>query len=114
MTHGGYRGEPTASSRADPFGADPFDPFTSGAIGAPETPATQQQETHTLATLSVVFAFVFAPAGVILGHLALSQIHQTGQRGRDRALVHPREDGATTDRRARDRFASRPLLAPRS
>ena len=86
MTHGGYRGEPTASSRADPFGADPFDPFTGGATGAPETPAPQQ-ETHTLATLSVVFAFVFAPAGLILGHLALSQIHQTGQRGRDRALV---------------------------
>ncbi|WP_232004866.1 DUF4190 domain-containing protein [Mycobacterium sp. ACS1612] len=78
MTHGGYRG--------DPFGADPFDPFTS-APAAPETPAPQQQETHTLATLSVVFAFVFAPAGLILGHLALSQIHQTGQRGRDRALV---------------------------
>ena len=64
-----------------------FDPFTGGATGAPETPAPQQQETHTLATLSVVFAFVFAPAGLILGHLALSQIHQTGQRGRDRALV---------------------------
>ena len=87
MTHGGCRGEPTASSRADPFGADPFDPFTGGATGAPETAAPQQQETHTLATLSVVFAFVFAPAGLILGHLALSQIHQTGQRGRDRALV---------------------------
>ena len=87
MTHGGYRGEPTASSRGDPFGADPFDPFAGGATGAPETPAPQRQETHTLATLSVVFAFVFAPAGVILGHLALSQIHQTGQRGRDRALV---------------------------
>ena len=78
MTHGGYRG--------DPFGADPFDPFTS-APAAAETPAPQQQETHTLATLSVVFAFVFAPAGLSLGHLALSQIHQTGQRGRDRALV---------------------------
>jgi hypothetical protein len=86
MTHGGYRGEPTASSRGDPFGADPFDPFTGGATGAPDT-APQQRETHTLATLSVVFAFVFAPAGLILGHLALSQIHQTGQRGRDRALV---------------------------
>jgi eukaryotic-like serine/threonine-protein kinase len=86
MTHGGYRGEPPASSRGDPFGADPFDPFTGGAT-AQETPAPQQQETHTLATLSVVFAFVFAPAGLILGHLALSQIHQTGQRGRDRALV---------------------------
>jgi hypothetical protein len=77
MTH--YRG--------DPFGADPFDPFTGSAAGAPATPAPQQHETHTLATLSVVFAFVFAPAGLVLGHLALSQIHRTGQRGRDRALV---------------------------
>jgi hypothetical protein len=30
---------------------------------------------------------VSAPAGVILGHVALSQIHETGDRGRDRALV---------------------------
>lgn len=40
-----------------------------------------------MATLSVVFAFVFAPAGAVLGHLGLSQIKRTGQRGRDRALV---------------------------
>ncbi len=40
-----------------------------------------------LATLSVVFAFVFAPAGLILGHLGLAQIRHSGQRGRDRALV---------------------------
>lgn len=40
-----------------------------------------------MATLSVVFAFVFAPAGLILGHLGLAQIRHTGQRGRDRALV---------------------------
>ncbi|WP_197694104.1 sensor domain-containing protein [Mycobacterium sp. 852002-40037_SCH5390672] len=40
-----------------------------------------------MATLSVVFAFVFAPAGLILGHLGLAQIRRTGQRGRDRALV---------------------------
>ncbi|MFG1929988.1 DUF4190 domain-containing protein [Mycobacterium sp. NPDC048908] len=84
MTHG-YRGERPSSG--DPFGADPFDPFGASPPDAQETPAAPQQETHTLATLSVVFAFVFAPAGLILGHLALSQIHQTGERGRDRALV---------------------------
>src|SRR5258705_327268 len=87
MTHGGYRGEPPASSRGDPFGADPFDPFTGGATGAQETPAPQQQETNTFASLSVVFAFVFAPVGVVLGHLGLSQIRRTGQRGHDRALI---------------------------
>ena len=93
MTDGGYDRGPAAPFGSDPFGAGPFagDPFTAGQPGdgatrAP-TPASQQQETNTLATLSVVFAFVFAPAGVILGHVALSQIHETGDRGRDRALV---------------------------
>ncbi len=93
MTHGGYGGGPAAPSGGDPFGGDAFagDPFGVGGPGASAShgPAltSQQQETNTLATLSVVFAFVFAPAGVILGHLALSQIHQTGNSGRDRALV---------------------------
>jgi len=40
-----------------------------------------------LATLSVVFAFVFAPVGALLGHLGLAQIHRSGERGRDRALI---------------------------
>jgi uncharacterized Tic20 family protein len=93
MTHGGYGGGPAAPSGDDPFGGDVFagDPFGVGRPGASASqgpaPTSQQQETNTLATLSVVFAFVFAPAGLILGHLALSQIHQTGNRGRDRALV---------------------------
>ena len=93
MTDGGYGGGPAATSGGDPFGAGPFagDPFAAGepSAGAARvpTPTSQQQETNTLATLSVVFAFVFAPAGVILGHVALSQIHETGDRGRDRALV---------------------------
>jgi uncharacterized Tic20 family protein len=93
MTHGGYGGGPGAPSAGDPFGGDPFaaDPFAVGRPGASASqapaPASQQGETNTLATLSVVFAFVFAPAGAILGHLALSQIHETADRGRDRALV---------------------------
>ena len=40
-----------------------------------------------MATLSLVFAFLFAPAGAILGHLGLAQIRRTGELGRDRALV---------------------------
>jgi hypothetical protein len=93
MTDGGYGGGRAAPSGGDPLGEDPFvgDPFAVGRPGASASrtpaPTSQQQETNTLATLSVVFAFVFAPAGVILGHLALSQIHETGDRGRDRALV---------------------------
>ena len=44
-------------------------------------------EVNTLATLSVVSAFVFAPVGAVLAHLALGQIRVRGQRGRDRALI---------------------------
>lgn len=93
MTDDGYGRGPAAPSGGDPFGRDPFvgDPFAVGRPGASASrthaSTSQQRETNTLATLSVVFAFVFAPAGVVLGHLALSQIHKTGDRGRDRALV---------------------------
>ena len=96
MAQGGFGGGPGFPAGGNPFGADPFggDPFavgppaqnaSGGAAGS--TPQRPGEETNTLATLSVVFAFVFAPAGAILGHVGLSQIHETGERGRDRALV---------------------------
>jgi hypothetical protein len=40
-----------------------------------------------LAIWSIVFAFVFAPIGAVLGHVALNQIRRGFQRGRDLALV---------------------------
>lgn len=72
----------------NPFGPSPF----GGSLPTPGQPpplppSAPRAEANTLATLSVVFAFVFAPVGVILGHVGLSQIRRTGQRGRDRALV---------------------------
>ncbi|MET7831208.1 DUF4190 domain-containing protein [Micromonospora sediminicola] len=36
---------------------------------------------NVLAILSLVFAFVFAPAGIVCGHLAKRQIRQTGEEG---------------------------------
>lgn len=42
---------------------------------------------NALATLSLVFAFVFAPAGAVLGHLGLRQIRRTGEPGRERAVA---------------------------
>ncbi|MUL85854.1 MULTISPECIES: sensor domain-containing protein [unclassified Mycolicibacterium] len=80
----------------DPFGGNPFGQNQFGQYppgqppyaGPPMAPlAPPPDEVNSLATLSVVFAFLFAPAGVVLGHLGLSQIKRTGQRGRDRALV---------------------------
>ncbi len=81
----------------DPFGGNPFGQYPTGQTpyggppmvpGPPHPPGPPpHDEVNSLATLSVVFAFVFAPAGAVLGHLGLSQIKRTGQRGRDRALV---------------------------
>jgi peptidyl-prolyl cis-trans isomerase B (cyclophilin B) len=96
MTHGGYGG-----GQPDPFGPDPYrgppstegyspPPVTQGfspGQGFPPSSGTPHGEVNTLATLSIVFAFVFAPAGAALGHLALSQIKQRGERGRERAIV---------------------------
>ncbi|MEH1166691.1 DUF4190 domain-containing protein [Micromonospora sp. CPCC 205539] len=46
--------------------------------GPPPGPA---RGTNVLAILSLVFAFVFAPAGVVLGHLAKRQIRTSGEDG---------------------------------
>jgi hypothetical protein len=43
--------------------------------------------TNTLAVLSLVFSFIVAIVGVILGHVALSQIARTGQEGRGLAIT---------------------------
>ena len=96
MTHGGYGGGQPDPLVPDPFGGPPSThgygppPVTQGfspGQGFPPPSGTPSGEVNTLATLSIVFAFVFAPAGAALGHVALSQIKQRGQRGRERAIV---------------------------
>ncbi|WP_236718521.1 DUF4190 domain-containing protein [Actinoplanes sp. TFC3] len=37
--------------------------------------------TNTMAILALVFAFVFAPAAIVMGHVAKKQIRQTGEGG---------------------------------
>lgn len=71
-----------------PSWPNPFDP------GAPPPPPHDQPpppppsgEVNTLATLSVVFAFLLAPVGAVLGHFALKDIRRRGDLGRNRALV---------------------------
>ncbi|MEC4763903.1 sensor domain-containing protein [Mycobacterium sherrisii] len=68
----------------DPLGRAPHTP---PPVFVPPPPPPQPPPVNTFATLSVVFAFVFAPVGAILGHLGLAQIRRTGELGRDRALV---------------------------
>jgi hypothetical protein len=80
----------------DPFGAPPPSfgappPFGAPSAGPPiygaPPPAGHTPPPNTFATLSLIFAFIFAPAGAILGHVGLNQIRRTGQSGRDRALI---------------------------
>lgn len=89
--HGADAGDPFAN---DPFGTAPPWPQY-GAVSSPTQmhpspgsgPPAPRSEANTLATLSVIFAFVFAPAGAVLGHLALSQIKRAHQPGRRRAML---------------------------
>lgn len=44
-------------------------------------------KTNTLAILSLVFAFVFWPLGIVFGHGALRQIRRTDESGRGLAVA---------------------------
>jgi hypothetical protein len=114
MTYGGYGNGPSDPFGGDPFGGTPSggQGYGSGApsygpqnVGYPGAspgypgggphpggglgtlPPPPQGEVNTLSTLSIVFAIVFAPVGAVLGHVALHQIHQRNERGRERALI---------------------------
>ena len=85
---GGYsQGQPSANYTYSQFPyAQPSYP-TSGY--APNTPTQgySNPQWNTLAILSVVFLFVFMPASLALGFLALSEIKKTGERGKVLAIV---------------------------
>lgn len=52
------------------------------------TPYPEQKSgTNVLAIIALVGAFVFPLAGVICGHIALSQIKRTGESGRGLAIA---------------------------
>lgn len=45
------------------------------------------RQTNTLAIAALVCAFVFAPLGIVFGHLSLSQIKKSGEEGRGLAIA---------------------------
>lgn len=53
--------------------------YTASAYGPPPT--------NTMAILSLIFAFVFAPVGIVLGFIARRQIRETGEQGDGIALA---------------------------
>ena len=70
---------------AGPGGAYPGGPGQPGYGPYPPPPYgygyPAQPGTNTLAILALVFAFVFAPAAIVLGALARKQIRRTGEQG---------------------------------
>ena len=65
-----------------------YPPSSSGTPGNhPSGPPKSKGQSNTLATLSLIFAFVLPPAGAVLGHLALSQIKKHPQPGRRQAVI---------------------------
>ncbi|MBM2622270.1 DUF4190 domain-containing protein [Actinoplanes sp. LDG1-06] len=80
-------GQPYGSqpSSGQPYGQSPYgqeaykgaQPYGQPAYGQPAYNAA----TNTMAILSLVFAFVFSPAGIVMGHVAKKQIRQTGEQG---------------------------------
>ncbi len=70
--------EPYPSYPPPPPGPYPYPPY-------PYPPAPQR--TNGLAIASLVCAFLFAPLGILFGHLSLSQIKRSGEEGRGLAIA---------------------------
>ncbi|MEV6487756.1 DUF4190 domain-containing protein [Actinoplanes sp. NPDC051633] len=97
--------QPYGQQEPSPYAQDPYSTPSSGApsSGQPYPPPAynpppqygatgpsyqqqpygqpQVQTTNTMAILALVFAFIFAPASIFLGHIAKKQIRQTGEQG---------------------------------
>jgi hypothetical protein len=89
-----YRGDPPPASQppagwAPPGYAPPqYVPpqYAPPAYGYPP-PGFYRPPTNTMAVLSLVFAFLMAPVGIVLGVMARKQIRQTGEEGEGLALA---------------------------
>lgn len=53
----------------------------------PINPQMAQARTNTMAILSLVFAFILAPLGIVFGAIGLNQIKKTGEEGKGLAIA---------------------------
>src|SRR3954469_6807697 len=70
-----------------PYGNPGYGPPGYGPPGYGGYPSYYRRPTNTLAILALVFAFVFAPAGLVMGIMARKQIERTGEEGAGLALA---------------------------
>ncbi|HEX2283679.1 MAG TPA: peptidylprolyl isomerase [Mycobacterium sp.] len=68
-----------------PYGAYPPPPY--GGYPAEHYGYPRPKQTNALAIVALVCAFVFAPLGILFGHISLSQIKKTGEEGRGLAIA---------------------------
>ncbi|WP_127498281.1 DUF4190 domain-containing protein [Actinoplanes solisilvae] len=73
-----YGAQPTTGQ---PYGQPYGQPGQPGQPGYGPPYAPVVAPTNTMAILSLVFAFVFPIAGIIMGHVARKQMRQTGEQG---------------------------------
>ncbi|WP_030441630.1 DUF4190 domain-containing protein [Actinoplanes subtropicus] len=72
-----YQQQPQGYGYSAPgYGTPGYGAAGYGALGYAPVAAT-----NTLAILALVFAFVFAPAAIVMGHIAKKQIRQSGEQG---------------------------------
>ncbi|WP_328355148.1 peptidylprolyl isomerase [Mycobacterium sp. NBC_00419] len=74
MTQPPYYPSPPPPGAPPPYGPGPY-PY-------PPPPTT-----NGMAIASLICAFVFAPLGIVFGHISLSQIKRTGEEGRGLAIA---------------------------
>jgi hypothetical protein len=80
-TSGQPYGQPPTS---DPYGQPQYgqqQPYGQPPGYPPQPVYVPVAGTNTMAILALVFAFIFAPVAIVLGHLAKKQIRQTGEQG---------------------------------
>ena len=84
----GYpQGQPAANYTYNQFPYAQPSYSTGGYAPNAQTSGYSNPQWNNLAILSVVFLFVFMPASLALGFLALSEIKKTGERGKVLAIV---------------------------
>lgn len=75
------------SNPSDPNAQQPVAPTTPAAPAPPAAPVYTAPRTNTLAIVALIVSFFFSIVGVILGHIALSQIKKTHEGGRGLAIA---------------------------